>query len=129
MPSQTRSSNTLLGVLGLVGFIAVVATAAYFIEPKGPSGHWPKEQRDTFIEACSKKCKTTSTVTHDRDALCDKGCACSADEAEKVMSSADLAQYYLAEKAGLVSEEQKEKIRKFTQASVACLGEAFGQKK
>jgi hypothetical protein len=115
--------------LALVGLIAVVSIAAYFIEPKQSSDHWPKEHRNAFIEACNKKCKASPGVTPDRYALCDKGCLCSADEAEKIMTSAELVQYYLAEKAGLVSSEQKKKVQKIGEAGVACLGEAVAPKK
>jgi hypothetical protein len=128
MSSKTRSGNTILGGLGLFGLVAIVAIAAYFIDSKAPSSRWSKEQRDAFIETCSKKCKSSPDVTPDRHALCDKGCSCAADEAEKIASSLELAQYYLAEKAGLASNEQKQKMQKIGQAGAACLGEAFGHK-
>lgn len=130
MAGRLKSGNTILGGVALAGFIAAVATAAYFIEPQQqPSGHWPKEHRDAFIAQCTKKCKASPGVTPDRYALCDKACSCGADEAEKIMTPAELAEFYLAQKAGLVSNAQKEKIKRVAQASVDCARRAFGGKK
>jgi hypothetical protein len=129
MPPQKRPANTLLGVVGLIGFVTLVAIAAHFIEPRQPSGGWSKETRNKFIEGCANKCKNSPRVTADQYALCDKACSCSADEAEKIMTSAELVEYYLAEQAGLASNAQKQKMQRITAAGIACLSEAFGQKK
>ena len=124
-----RRRNTLLGGLGIVVLVALVTAAAYLLVPTQPPGPWPKEQRDAFIDSCNQKCRSSPGVTPDRYALCDKACTCGADEAERTVSSAELARIVMAQKVGMTSKEQDAKLQRIAAAGLACVGATPGRTK
>ena len=52
--------------------------------------------------------------------MCDQVCACAADEGEKFVTVNELAMIIMAEKVGMASSEQKEKMQRLKNASLAC---------
>ncbi len=122
MAISPRLRNSLLGGLGIAALVAAVTAASYLLVPSQPPGPWPKEQRDAFLDSCNQKCRSSPGVTPDRYPLCDKACTCGADEAEKIVSSAELARIVVAQKAGLTSKTQDEKLQKIAAAGLACVG-------
>jgi hypothetical protein len=87
--------------------------------PPAPS-HWPQSQRTTVIEICTQSCRNAPGVTAATNPVCDQVCACAADEAEKFLTANELAMIVMAEKAGMASSEQKEKMQRLKNASLAC---------
>ncbi len=85
-----------------------------------PPSHWPQSQRTTFIENCEQSCRNAPGVTAAINPVCDQVCACAADEGEKFVTVNELATIVMAEKVGLASSEQKEKMQKLKDASLAC---------
>jgi hypothetical protein len=87
--------------------------------PQSPN-HWSESERATFIEACAKSCRNSAGATATGQALCERVCACSADEGEKFLTVNELAAIVLAEKVGMASSDQKEKMQKLKDAGLAC---------
>jgi hypothetical protein len=85
-----------------------------------PPTHWSESERVTFIEACAKSCRNSAGATATGQALCERVCACSADEGEKFLTVNELAAIVLAEKVGMASRNQKEKMQKLKDAGLAC---------
>jgi hypothetical protein len=85
-----------------------------------PPSHWPQSQRMTFIENCVQSCRNAPGVTAATNPVCDQVCACAADEGEKLVTVNELAMIVMAEKVGLASSEQKEKMQRLKDASLAC---------
>jgi hypothetical protein len=88
--------------------------------PPSPS-HWPESQRASFIENCVKSCRNAPGAAAAAYPLCDQACGCAADEGEKFVTVNELAMIVLAEKVGMASSEQKEKIQKLKDASLSCM--------
>jgi hypothetical protein len=128
MPISARSRAVLAG-LAIAGLLAAVTLAVHLMKPGQSSARWPEAQRSSFIDACNKNCRSAPGVTPDRYPLCDKACLCAVEEGEKVLSGEDLTQIYLAQTGGKPTEEQKEKVRKLTRISLACVAEALRDRK
>jgi hypothetical protein len=80
-----------------------------------PPGHWPPGERTAFIKSCVDKCRAAPGVTPERYPVCDRACACAADEGEKIMTVEEMIAVYKSGKA-----EQNEKLKRITQAGIAC---------
>lgn len=107
--------------LAAVGVVAVASLAAHLLLKRPTPGHWAEAQKSAFIEACNTNCKKSPGVTPDRYPICEKVCACSAAEAEKILSEADLAEIEAAASSGKTSLEQNEKMQRMTKATQVCL--------
>ena len=118
-----------------LAFLSAVAGGAVFVaialavlplqdDPKAsappPPSHWPADQRASFIENCVKSCRNTPGATAAAYPLCDQVCGCAADEGEKFVTVSELAMIVLAQKIGMASSEQKEKMQRLKDASLAC---------
>src|SRR5207237_1169874 len=91
--------------------------------PPGPlatPGRWPATERTAFIESCVNSCRASPGVTADRYPLCDQACRCGADEAEKMVTAAELMEIYKAMQAGKATEGQNDKLEKMKAAGIAC---------
>jgi len=119
----------MLGALAIAGLVAVVVAIVYFAGRGGGPGAWPQEQRSSFVDACNKNCRSSPGVTPERYPLCDKACACALEEAEKVLSSREMVQIYLAQQSGTLTEAQKATMQKIATTGVACATRTLGEKK
>ena len=118
------SKSTLLLLSAWGGIALLVAAALSFTfanrSPSAPPDRWPEKMRTSFVDSCVKTCRASPGITADRYPQCDQMCKCTVDEAEKFMSSTDLTMIFVAEKTGLASSEQKEKLKKLMDTSRAC---------
>jgi hypothetical protein len=119
---MSKSTLVLLSLLGGVAvLVAIVLVAIPWPGGKDAApGRWPENERTSFIDSCVKSCRNSPGVTPDRYPLCDKACTCSADEGEKIIGSTELVAIYFGEKTGLASDEQKAKLQKLKDLSMAC---------
>jgi hypothetical protein len=92
-------------------------------------GHWPEAERKSFIDACVVNCRKAPGVTAERYGLCDQACTCAADEGEKVVSSDDLGEIYLAQQSGKATGEQNQKLEKLKSLGLACAARVAGKPK
>jgi hypothetical protein len=118
---------TLLGGLAIAG--VVVMAVWYVRSPGGSPGGWPAEERRAFLDSCNKQCRSSPGVTPDRYPHCDKACVCGADEAERTVSYGELGRLVVAQKTGVSTHEQDEKMQRIAAASLACVGGTPGGKK
>jgi hypothetical protein len=115
--------SALVGGAVLVAIaLAVLPLRDSTVAPHAPQppNHWSESERATFIDACAKSCRNSAGATAAGQALCERVCSCSADEGEKFLTVNELAAIVLAEKVGMASSDQKEKMQKLKDAGLAC---------
>ncbi|HZP99646.1 MAG TPA: hypothetical protein VFB13_08925 [Reyranella sp.] len=123
----SRRAQIAFGMLAVVAVIGALTVGFNLMNGEHLStvpGHWRESQRSAFIEACNTNCKNSPGVTADRYPLCEKVCACSATEGEKILSEADLAEIVAAGRNGQASLEQNEKMQKLTKVAHDCTAAA-----
>ena len=90
---------------------------------------WPPSDRAAFMRSCVEECRKSPGVTEDKYPLCDRACACSADEAERGMSVQELGSTAQAISGGSASAEQLAKMEKVKAAGLRCAMQAAQEKK
>jgi hypothetical protein len=79
----------------------------------GPaSANWTRAQRAGFLGQCVESCQTTLNLPDGRRGVCDRTCACVADQAETQVTPADMYALDEAAAAGGTTETMQ-KIRGF----------------
>jgi hypothetical protein len=119
---MSRSTLVLLSAWGGIAVLVAAGLGFTFMNrsPETRPDRWPDDMRTSFVDSCVKSCRASPGVTPDRYPQCDQMCKCTVDEAEKSISSTDLTMIFLAEKTGLASSEQKEKMKKLMDTTRAC---------
>jgi hypothetical protein len=127
----TMTPRTGLIAALVVGAAALVAVAVWFAMPGSRSGEtgWPPSERAAFMRSCVEQCRKSPGVTEDKYPLCDKACTCSADEGEKIMTTAELGVVAQAISSGNASEEQTAKMDRLKAAGMSCAMGAAPDKK
>ena len=90
---------------------------------------WPASERAAFMRSCVEECRKSPGVTEDKYPLCDRACACSADEGEKVMSVQELGLTAQSISSGSASAEQTAKMERVKAAGMRCAMQAAPEKK
>src|SRR5258708_5177894 len=88
---MTPRTSLIAALLG--GAVLLIAAAVWLVMPgdrKDGGTSWPPSERAAFLRSCVEECRKSPGVTEDKYPLCDRTCACSADEGEKVMSVQEL---------------------------------------
>ncbi len=127
MKPQTR----LIAVVGSVAVVAAAAIALWFTmaSDRTALGIWPPAERAAFMRSCIEECRKSPGVTEDKYPLCDRACACSADEGEKVMTVQELAATAEAISKGAASADQSAKMDRVKAAGLSCAMQAAQEKK
>jgi|SRR5471030_5744 hypothetical protein len=127
MTPRTRLIAALLG-----GAAILIAVAVWLVMPsdrKDGGTSWPPSERAAFMRSCIEECRKSPGVTEDKYPLCDRACACSADEGEKVMSVQELGLTALSISSGSASAEQTAKMERVKAAGLSCAMRAAQEKK
>ena len=116
-------TRLLAAILGGVAVIALIAGAVFMLRDQGTPtepGRWPPAERTAFIDSCVKSCRNSPGITPARYPVCDDACKCSADEAEKMVTTQELIELYKGIQGGKPTKEQIDKLEKMKAAGVAC---------
>jgi hypothetical protein len=92
-------------------------------------GAWPPSERAAFIRSCVEECRKSPGVTADKYPLCDRACACSADEGERIMTAQELGKTATSISNGTASPEQLAKMDRVKAAGMHCVTGAAPDKK
>src|SRR5258707_782261 len=99
MSGRTRLLAAIIGglaVIALIAGVAITVQRGQDAQSSGEPGRWPAAERTSFIDSCVKSCRAAPGVTPARYPVCDQACRCSADEAEKIVTSQELVEMYKA---------------------------------
>ena len=126
MTQRTRLIAALLG-----GAALLIAVAVWLVLPsdRKDGTSWPPSERAAFMRSCIEECRKSPGVTEDKYPLCDRACACSADEGEKVMSVQELGLTATSISSGSASAEQTAKMERVKAAGLSCAMRAAQEKK
>jgi hypothetical protein len=111
----------------LGGAVLLIAAAVWLVMPgdrKDGGTSWPPSERAAFLRSCVEECRKSPGVTEDKYPLCDRACACSADEGEKVMSVQELMSTAQSISSGSGSAEQTAKMDRVKAAGMSCVMQA-----
>ena len=126
---MTQRSRLIAALLGGAAILIAVAVWLVMASDRKDGTSWPPSDRAAFMRSCVEECRKSPGVTEDKYPLCDRACACSADEAEKSMSVQELGSTAQAISGGSASAEQLAKMEKMKAAGLSCAMQAAQEKK
>ena len=116
------ASRTRLLAAGLGSAALLAAAVAWFTTAgnRNDGTGWPPSERAAFMRNCIEQCRKSPGVTEDKYPLCDRACACGADEGEKIMTASELEEVAQAISRGSASGEQTAKMNRVKAAGMNC---------
>ena len=127
---MTRRSQLIAALTA--GASLLVAIGVWLVmagDRKDGGTSWPPSERAAFMRSCVEECRKSPGVTEDKYPLCDRACACSADEGEKVMSVQELGRTAQSISGGSASAEQIAKMERVKAAGMRCAMQAAPETK
>ncbi|MEI6202922.1 MAG: hypothetical protein WCP68_13310 [Enhydrobacter sp.] len=127
---MTPRTSFIAALLG--GAALLIAITVWLVLPgdrKDGGASWPPAERAAFMRSCVEECRKSPGVTEDKYPLCDRACACSADEGEKVMSVQELGSTATSIAGGSASPEQIAKMERVKAAGMRCAMQAAQEEK
>ncbi len=121
---MTPRTRPIAALVGGAAILAAVAAWLVMADDRKEGTSWPPSERAAFMRSCIEQCQLSPGVTEDKYPLCDKACACSADEGEKIMTVQELGSAAQAISSGSASPEQTAKMGRLRAAGVSCVAGA-----
>lgn len=119
---MTPRTGLIAALLGGVALLVAVAAWWFVAADHRKDGEsWSSSDRADFIRSCVEECRKSPGVTEDKYPLCDRACACGADEGERIMTAKELAAVAQAITSGKATPEQSAKMDSVKAAGMRCI--------